>query len=112
MGLPWIELTSIDQLNHIWSNSLTQPAVFFKHSTRCSISSMSLRAFERSWVIDDTQLFFIDLIAHRDVSNLLAEISHVEHQSPQAIVTKNNIVIYNDSHGTIDSEKIQQLIHS
>ena len=112
MGLPWIEITNIEQLYHIWNNSLTQPAVFFKHSTRCSISSMSLRAFERSWVIDETQLFFVDLIAHRDVSNLLSEISHVQHQSPQVIVTNNNTVIYSDSHGTIDSEKIQQLIHS
>ena len=112
MGLPWIEITSVDQLHHIWNNSLTQPAVFFKHSTRCSISSMSLRAFERSWDIDDTQLFFIDLIAHRDVSNLLAELSHIEHQSPQVIVTKNNHVIYINSHGTINADKIQQLILS
>ena len=110
MKLPWITITSIDQLNKIWEQSLTQPAVFFKHSTRCSISSMVLRSFERAWITDDTQLFFIDLIAHSDVSNRLTEISHVEHQSPQVIVTKKNNVIYHDSHGTIDAEKIQQLI--
>lgn len=110
MGLNWKEINSIDELHDIWENSLEKPAVFFKHSTRCSISSMALRAFERNWISDDTQLFFIDLIANRDVSNLLAELSKVEHQSPQIIVTKNQKVLYFDSHGTIDAEKVQKLI--
>jgi bacillithiol system protein YtxJ len=111
MALNWTEIHSVDELHEIWDNSLEKPAVFFKHSTRCSISSMALRAFERNWLQDDdTQLFFIDLIANRDVSNLLAELSKVEHQSPQIIVTKNQIVLYSDSHGTIDAEKVQKLI--
>ena len=110
MALNWTEINSVDELHEIWDNSLEKPAVFFKHSTRCSISSMALRAFERNWLPDETQLFFIDLIANRDVSNLLAELSKVEHQSPQIIVTKNQKVLYSDSHGTIDAEKVQKLI--
>ncbi len=111
MALNWTEIHSVDELHEIWDNSIEKPAVFFKHSTRCSISSMALRAFERDWVSDDTQLFFIDLIANRDVSNLLAELSNVEHQSPQIIVTNNKTVLFSDSHGTIDAEKVQKLIH-
>ncbi len=111
MALNWTEIHSVDELHEIWDNSIEKPAVFFKHSTRCSISSMALRAFERDWVSDDTQLFFIDLIANRDVSNLLAELSNVEHQSPQIIVTSNKTVLFSDSHGTIDAEKVQKLIH-
>jgi bacillithiol system protein YtxJ len=110
MALNWTEIHSVDELHEIWDNSLEKPAVFFKHSTRCSISSMALRAFERNWLSDGTQLFFIDLIANRDVSNLLAELSKVEHQSPQIIVTNNQKVLYSDSHGTIDAEKVQKLI--
>ncbi len=106
----WTEINSVDELHEIWDNSLDRPAVFFKHSTRCSISSMVLKTFERNWVPDDTQLFYIDLIANRDVSNLLTELSKVEHQSPQIIVTKNQKVVYSDSHGTIDAEKVQKLI--
>jgi bacillithiol system protein YtxJ len=111
MALNWTEIHSVDELHEIWDNSLEKPAVFFKHSTRCSISSMALRAFERDWVSDDTKLFFIDLIANRDVSNLLAELSNVEHQSPQIIVTSKKTVLFSDSHGTIDAEKVQKLIH-
>lgn len=111
MKLPWIEITSVDQLNQFWTKEKQESCVFFKHSTRCSISSMVLRAFERSWVMDEqTTLFFIDLIAHRDVSNQLALLSGVEHQSPQVIVTHKNQVVFSDSHGTIDAEKIQHLI--
>jgi bacillithiol system protein YtxJ len=111
MRLSWIEITSVEQLNQLWSQETKDSCVFFKHSTRCSISSMVLRSFERSWVTDEqTTLFFIDLIAHRDVSNQLALLSGVEHQSPQVIVTHKNQVIFSDSHGTIDAEKIQHLI--
>lgn len=107
----WIEITSLAQLNQLWVEETKDSCVFFKHSTRCSISSMALRAFERSWVTDETtNLFFIDLIAHRDVSNQLALLSGVEHQSPQVIITHKNQVIFSDSHGTIDAEKIQLLI--
>jgi len=111
MALDWNEIKSVEELHEIWENAIVKPAVFFKHSTRCSISSMALRAFERNWLPDDTQLFFIDLIANRDVSNLLAELSQIEHQSPQIIVTHNRKVIFSDSHGTIDAEKVQKLIH-
>ncbi len=111
MRLSWIEITSVEQLNQLWSEETKDSSVFFKHSTSCSISSMVLRAFERSWVTDETtNLFFIDLIAHRDVSNKLALLSGVEHQSPQVIVTYNNQLIFSDSHGTIDAEKIQYII--
>jgi bacillithiol system protein YtxJ len=111
MAFPWIEISSTDQLHEIWEQETTTPILFFKHSTRCSISSMVLRSFERSW---NQQLvvscYFIDLIKNRDVSNLLATLSGVEHQSPQVVVVKNKSVIYSNSHGTIDAEVIEKTL--
>lgn len=109
---PWTNITSIDQLDQVLASPSENAKVFFKHSTRCSISSMALRGFERTWETEGTgfELYFIDLIAHRDVSNAIAEKLKVTHQSPQAIVTRNGEVIYDASHHGIDAEKIQQLV--
>ena len=107
----WINIVSVQQLNDILDNSSDVTNLFFKHSTRCSISSMALKFFESDWKnVENVTCYFIDLIAYRDVSNTLAQKTHVEHQSPQVIVLKNNNVIYNASHQTIDAEKILNTI--
>jgi len=112
MLLNWQEITSVEDLESHW-NETPNTKLYFKHSTRCSISSMALKMFEREWdSSNDCELLFIDLIQYRDVSNLLAKLSNVEHQSPQVIVVKNNVVVYHDSHGTIDATKIKTILNS
>lgn len=109
-SFPWKEVTSIEEFNEMLNATTDKAKLFFKHSTRCSISSMALKGFEREWNVssDDFELYFVDLIAHRDISNAIAAESHVEHQSPQVVVWRNGEVIYNASHHHIDAQKIQQ----
>ena len=109
-SFPWKEITSVQQFNEILNAPSDKAKLFFKHSTRCSISSMALKGFEREWNVsnEEFELFFVDLIAHRDVSNAISETSHVVHQSPQVVVWRNNEVIYDASHHHIDAQKIQQ----
>lgn len=108
---PWKHITSLEELEAAWAGSADRPAVFFKHSTRCSISSMALRGFQSDWNLGEMRfdLYYIDLIAHRDVSNALAEKSDVVHQSPQVIVASHEKSIYNASHEQIRAEKIESL---
>ena len=42
----WSELNSIEQLKDLYQQSDTSPVVLFKHSTRCSISSMAKSRIE------------------------------------------------------------------
>lgn len=109
-SFPWKEITSVEEFNEMLNAPTEKAKLFFKHSTRCSISSMALKGFEREWNVssDDFELYFIDLIAHRDISNAIAAESHVEHQSPQVVVWRNGEVVYNASHHHIDAQKIQQ----
>jgi bacillithiol system protein YtxJ len=109
-SFPWKEITSVEEFNEMLNAPTDKAKLFFKHSTRCSISSMALKGFEREWNVssDDFELYFVDLIAHRDISNAIAAESHVEHQSPQVVVWRNGEVIYNASHHHIDAQKIQQ----
>ncbi len=72
--LNWIEISSIEELDHAIEKSIDKPSIFFKHSTRCSISSMALNRFESAWKEESQgNLYFIDLIKNRDVSNALAD---------------------------------------
>lgn len=111
-SFPWIELVSIDQLTSILKNSENKPVLLFKHSTRCSISSMALNRFENEWdkTNDSVDLYYLDLLNYRDVSNEIASATNVVHQSPQAIVIKNNEVIYEASHNSISAKNIQSLL--
>lgn len=103
----WIELTDLGQLNEISTLSNEKAVAIFKHSTRCSISRMALKQFENEFdSADKVTLYFLDLIAHRDVSNEIAQRFGVAHQSPQLILIKDGKAIYHVSHSDIDAEEL------
>jgi bacillithiol system protein YtxJ len=103
----WNELTDLGQLNEIIAASNEKPVAIFKHSTRCSVSRMALKQFENEFNSSDKVTpYFLDLIAHRDISNEIATRFGVYHQSPQLILIKEGKAIYNVSHSDIDAEEL------
>lgn len=104
-GLPWERLTSVDQLKMAIEGSSEKPILLFKHSTRCNISAMALNGFVRSWsgTPEEIDIYYLDLLNHRDVSNAIAQQTGVMHQSPQVIVLKNKEVVYTATHSGIDA---------
>lgn len=106
--LAWIELTSIEQLMDVIESD--KKTLVFKHSTRCPVSSMALNELEERWSLSFENIYFLDLLAHRDVSNAVAEELSVIHESPQAIVFKNREVIYHDSHSHISTRGIEKAL--
>ena len=107
---PWNQLESIDQLNEELKSAHEKPILIFKHSTRCGISSMAIKSFENNWTTENTicTLYYLDLLKHRDVSNEIAQLTGVLHQSPQVIVIKGSEIVYSESHGSIDVRRIEQ----
>ncbi|MDB5199064.1 MAG: hypothetical protein JWO92_1027 [Chitinophagaceae bacterium] len=102
----WITLTNEEQLHQIKVHSNTKPQVIFKHSTRCSISSMAKNRLERNIQPDEMDFHFLDLIQYRLISNKISEDFKVCHESPQILVIKNGECIYDESHSGIDMEQI------
>ncbi len=110
-SLPWIALTSISQLENIAERSSERPQLIFKHSTTCGISRMVLNMFTGSYNLGETvDLHFLDLHAHRDVSNEVASRFGVVHQSPQLMVLKNNSVSFHTSHGAIADINLKEYV--
>jgi len=107
----WTELTDIAQLLEVTTISNEKPVVIFKHSTRCSISRMALKQFEREYDLNETvDAYFLDLIAHRDISNEIASRFNVYHESPQLILIKNGQAVYDVSHSDIDAVALKEKI--
>lgn len=97
--LDWIPLTDLVQFDEAIELSAHKKVLMFKHSTRCGISSMVLKQFERKFQPDEhTVLYFLDLLLHRDISNAIAERFNVSHQSPQLLVIENGTCTANASH--------------
>lgn len=111
-SFPWIELTSSDQLRSAIESATDRVTLIFKHSTRCSISSMAKSRFESKWNIstENIDLYLLDLIAYREISNEIADITGIIHQSPQVIVLKNKEVLYTETHSNIDANVIQDML--
>lgn len=104
-AINWTNVTSAEQLRELIASSDQKAVAIFKHSTRCSISSMIKSRLEKNWQPDENVIpVYLDLLSYRPVSNLVEELSGVLHESPQMIVFKNGKPIYNASHGGIDPE--------
>lgn len=103
----WQPLTDINQLHQIVNQTKEQSyqhkaVLLFKHSTRCSISSMALNRLESKW--KDNELidtYYLDLLQHRDVSNEIEKKLGIEHASPQVVLVRNGECIYSASHNSI-----------
>jgi bacillithiol system protein YtxJ len=104
----WIPLNHLGQLDEIVAFSNEKPAVIFKHSTRCSVSRMALKQFETEYDLEDAvDMYFLDLLEHRAISNAIATRFGVFHQSPQLLLIKEGKSVYDVSHSDIDAEELK-----
>lgn len=108
--VPWHALTESQQLDKIESESKEKCVTIFKHSTRCGISRMVLNNFERNYDLheEDHKMYFLDLLANRDISNQVADRFDVRHESPQLIILRDGKVVHHASHQSIDVEDLKK----
>ena len=110
-AINWNNLQDLSDLENVVVDSQEKATVIFKHSTRCSISRMALKQFENEYSFGGAaNLYFLDLIAHRDISNEIATKFGVQHQSPQIIVIKNGKAVFSATHSDIDAAKLESFV--
>lgn len=105
----WIQLTNETQLSELKENSIAKPQVIFKHSTTCSISSMVMNRLEKT-DLPQADVYYLDLLQHRDISNKIAEDFRVEHESPQILVIKDGLLTYDADHMAIRVDDLEEAI--
>lgn len=112
--IKWSSLASVAEVHELVERSHKQPCLIFKHSTRCSISSMAKHRLEGSWDFKAEELepYFLDLIANRDVSNFVAKHFEVYHESPQILLIRDGECTYDASHLDISVAEIHECYES
>lgn len=109
--LSWIQLNSLSQLNEIEEKSKTKTQVIFKHSTRCGISRMVMNQFVETYNVDaNLDLYYLDLLSYRDVSNEVGYQFQVLHESPQLLIIKNGATVAHASHGGINDLDLMRFV--
>lgn len=108
--MEWINLETHEQLADI--KRAAGYSLIFKHSTRCSISMMAKRKFEldREVIPETTPTYFLDLIRYRSISNEIAELFSVAHESPQLLLIRDGECVYEMSHGEISADDAVAMI--
>ncbi len=105
--MSWNKLNSIVQVDGLIESS-QQPILFFKHSTRCPISTMAKGRLERDVALMNSgATYLLDLITFREISNHIADKLGIQHESPQVIVVKGGRVLYHASHNAIEAEAVK-----
>ena len=104
----WKNLQNENDLAALKERSIEIPQVIFKHSTRCSISSMAKNRLERAAPAQNVEFNFLDLIKYRELSQKIADDFSVEHESPQILFIKNGECVYDESHSGISMDEISE----
>ena len=104
----WNKILSVEDVHEIIANSNLRPQVIYKHSTRCGISALALARLNSS--LPHVDYHVLDLIAYREISNLIATTFHITHQSPQVLIIIEGKCIFHTSHMNITTQVIKKEI--
>lgn len=94
----WIPLTTEDQLNEILQKSMHTPQVIYKHSSTCSVSTVARHRLEKNATPGGVDFYFLDIWSNRPLSNKVASVFNIHHESPQVLLIKNGECVYDESH--------------
>jgi len=92
-------LSSISQIESFAENE--DVSIIFKHSVSCSISAVALNRLESAsdrYPHIPIHYYYLDIFKYRDLSNSIALMFDIEHESPQLLVLQNGKCIYSKSH--------------
>ncbi|MDP9959663.1 bacillithiol system redox-active protein YtxJ [Chryseobacterium lathyri] len=104
----WKKIESEEDLAKAIEASYHHRVAIFKHSTRCFISKTVLKNFEKEidGLNNKPDLYFLDLLEYRSISNKISEDLGIRHESPQLIIIEEGKVINSASHEDISISQI------
>ena len=107
-------LESVSQIEPLIASSHQTPVLVFKHSLTCPISSAALRQYESfldQRPDEDSNVYaLVEIQNARDVSNEIARVTGVRHESPQALLLRGGEVAWHASHWSIKAEALASAI--
>ncbi len=102
----WKDLSTESKLIEIIEKSKSKPQVIYKHSTSCGTSFLVKERLEENETPESADFYLLDLLRYRSISNLVASQFKIHHESPQVLVIKDGVCVYNKSHSGIKMDAI------
>jgi bacillithiol system protein YtxJ len=108
-----IDLRRDGDLEQLLEISKTTPVLIFKHSTQCSISTQAYEEFTE-FAEDCLSLHcgVVLVIENRRLSNAIAQLLRVQHESPQVILIRDGRPVWHASHWSITRNSLNEAVTS
>jgi len=110
--MSWKIIDDNTNFENILVLSSSKPQIIFKHSTRCSISDVAKARIEKklSELSLGADVYFLDLLKNRYISNIISEKMNVKHESPQILGISNRVCIIEQSHLDVRPDEIIEIL--
>lgn len=92
-------------------HSRREPVIIYKHSATCGISSGARRRLQELGAAGDPPVYEVVVQHARPLSNSIAAILGVRHESPQAIVVHEGLAVFHISHGSITPDRLRAAVN-
>lgn len=111
-AINWINLTNLDEITDIKTLSISESIFIFKHSTRCGISRIVKKQFEKLLLQNknNIKVYYLDLLKYRNVSDAVSDVFQVKHESPQLLIIRNEEAVKHVSHYDITTISINKYL--
>ena len=102
----FVQVTSTDELDDIFTSDDGRPKVVFLDDPWCPISAAARRQMRQL----DGEVRTIDVSRRSDLARQIAIRTGIRHESPQAIVVNNGVAVWDASHASISHHAITQAL--
>lgn len=108
----WNPISDIADLGSVLKKSSNRPQLIYKHSPSCGVSFMAKQELDSNVQELSTfaELYIVNVIQDRPVSNAVAKELGIRHESPQAILLQDGKVMWEGSHWQVKGEKLLSVL--
>jgi len=111
--MEWYKITDSGDIDQVVNDSFAQPVLVYKHSPICGLSSNALQKLEKGWnALEAKKLkpYFVDVVAQRPLSQGIAQRFKIMHQSPQVLLIRDGICVYDIAHFEISVKDLERAV--
>ncbi len=109
MPIRQLPLVPVEQLHDEFATQ--EFVVLYKHSPLCGLCDIAIA--EVNAFVDanpDVPVWMVDVISQRPMSQRLAEMLDVEHESPQVIIVRHGESVWNGSHRRVTRARLEEAV--
>ncbi len=103
------ELTSLAELREALEEE--KPLFILKHSPRCHYCNIAHQLLDDvAAAHPEVAVVWINVLDHRDLSNVIAESTRVKHESPQLFLFRHGEMVWHASYPDITRDAIEEQV--